>query len=86
MGRKKTFSFLFSLKSSISRPEDNEPARKEKIKKSKEARSLINKAKCPVTLVVACWKARKPVILTMPATKDSTVAMGRLCFNVPLLP
>jgi hypothetical protein len=33
--------------------------------------SLINSAKCPVTLVVNCLKDKKPVTLTIPATKDS---------------
>ena len=53
---------------------------------SKFVTSLINSAKCPVTLVVNCLKDKNPVTLTIPATKDKIVAIRKLCFLVLLLP
>ena len=40
--------------------------------------SSEKKAKCPVTLVVSVFKAKTPVIFTMPATPDKIDANLRL--------
>ena len=52
----------------------------------KSATSFIKSAKWPVTFVVNCLNAKNPVTFTIPATKDRTMAIRRLCFEVRLLP
>ena len=75
-GRKKIFSILFYLNSSIRKLDKNAPKKNEKRKyivpfqNSKWATSLINRAKWPVTFVVNCLKDKNPVTFTMPATKE----------------
>ena len=48
--------------------------------------SSTKKAKCPVTLVVKRWTARKPATFTTPATKDSSDAIFKLWLKVRVLP
>lgn len=48
--------------------------------------SSAKKAKCPVTFVVSVAKAKTPVMLTIPATKERLDANFKLCANVLVFP